>query len=294
MELLSDDDTGIDAEADNEAVTLAPVRENTFGNIFEEPLRQHGRPMFDLIVSVLHEALEPDDFLLDILPREFGGRGTSLSSAKINLYCALAPEPPTPEEYHRIRVELNSNAEYDKQVADYLAEHDGQELYHPGCELYWRHIRSKRFQFLGSGWGPAPGAMDDQFSTSNRGHTGHVSGSVFSPLFDASEYGDGLTMKNGKIVGMTNNGKSAQGPLVPNGAPIINGMQSLIKLDCWSTEYPVTRNSGWQGNSEKAIQDLQPSEYPVTDCGTAVDLVRRPSLILVRNVWFIRQYSSKT
>jgi hypothetical protein len=227
----------------------------------------------ELALSRLHhyKGTWPPKMVCDVLPwtKRFNiigqiplnpERRTKLTEKQIELYIAHAPLPPTARERITIKASLNVLPEFDKAVTDFVKQQTGQELIQPGCDLYCRHIRSKRDQFLGPDWGPAPGTVDDGNSSLTQARGYWVSGMVFTPLFDATEYGPVMNRLDMTLVSETKTGKSVAAPLVPTGAPFINGMQSLIKLDYMPGDHPVTRNTGYQGHSVKAIKDLEPSK----------------------------------
>jgi hypothetical protein len=223
----------------------------------------------------LYEGTWPPTKLGDLLPwsKDFSlvynlplpvTRRTKLTEEQIELYSAHAPMPPSSAEKIAIRLALNVRSDFDEEVTAFLKQQKGQQLLIAGCDLYNRHIRSKRDQFLGPNWGPEPGTVNDENSSLTHARGPFISGMVFTPLFDAREYGEIIDRTNCRPVPVTRTGKSAEAPLIPIGAPIINGMQSLIKLDYRPGEHPVTRNTGYRGHCVKPLKDLEPGERLLT------------------------------
>lgn len=173
-----------------------------------------------------------------LMPVQDGDR-TKLTEDDINLYLLHAPRLPTPQEALNVRACLNTEPRYDRAITEFLGYKSGQDFIHASCDIYFRHIRAKRRAALGSEYALAPGLPP------NKGKFGQQ----FSPLFDLDEYGH--------VPGRA----KPDTPLIPPGAPVINGMQSLISLETSPEDHPITRNTGPNVFSKKPLSDLKPSEY---------------------------------
>lgn len=183
-------------------------------------------------------------------PGEETEKDTPSLESVVNLYIAYGPRPPTEDELIWIGANIMVNADYKKRVYDYVDAQDLQRIVHPQCEIYTRHIRLKRRHILG----PEPILDKARAGPVEDGRPIYA----VSPLYPGKEYDVVFERMNGFRAKRT-----AQSPWIPLGAPIVNGMQSLISIAPVSGDIPIeiSMNSAHQPYSTKLVEDLQLSKF---------------------------------